>query len=279
MVTEIQFYKSNKLGRPSLHICPEFSQAYDEDAMDRFGIEKQRYKKGDWPRTKGVDEHFIFGQVTLNITHIIRFIQFEFVEDREDIELDGKDVENLKWEAIPYAHFGRCFGLRLDDSFDDLRAVTIRSKIDAIVWVHYHGQMLSPDVKSKFEIIKTDSKCLYLTLTYGVFFTRRNCAEYNSDTGCDFCTLQEAEHKLMGRFNCVRPISNSSSLICKTNNLSKDAFDLHDSTVGKFTPSCPAPCSSMQISFGFPSKKCSYQAKSKLYCGPTALRLAFFYGI
>ena len=68
MVTEINFLKSNELERPSIHICPEFSKAYDEEAM----IDTRR---------EGVDEYYIFDQVTLNITQIIQGILFEFVGD------------------------------------------------------------------------------------------------------------------------------------------------------------------------------------------------------
>ena len=171
MVTEIIFLKSNELERPSIHICPEFSKAYDEEAMKKFGIEKNRYKKGDWPRTEGVDEYSIFDQVTLNITQIIRGIQFEFVGDKKDMKLDEKHVEHLKWRSVPYAHFGKCYGIQLDKKFHDLTAVTIVSKIDSLIWVHHHRQMLSPDVKSKFEIM-TKNKCLFLNLSYGVFITR-----------------------------------------------------------------------------------------------------------
>ena len=77
--------------------------------------------------------------------------------------------------------------------------------------------------------------------------------DYDYDTGFDFCTLKEAERKLMENFNCVLPVSNSSNPICEDNNQSMEAVKLHDSTVGRFSSDCPNPCSSMQISFGFPS--------------------------
>ena len=135
---------------------PGIFKADDEEAMKKFGIEKNRYKKGDWPRTEGVDQYHNFDQVTLNITQIIRGIQFEFVGDKKDIKFDKKHVENIKWRSIPYAHFGKCYGIQLDKKFHDLTAVTIVSKIDSLIWVHHHRQMLSPDVKSKFEIEHSD---------------------------------------------------------------------------------------------------------------------------
>jgi hypothetical protein len=217
MVTEINFVNSNELEHPSIHICPEFSKAYDEVAMKKFGIDKNRYKKGDWPRTEGVNEYSIFDQVTLNITQIIRAIQFEFVGDREDMTFDEKQIEKMKWRSIPYNHFGKCYGIQLDKHVHHLRAVTILSKMDSLIWVHHHGQMLSPDVKSKFEII-TNNKCLFLNLSYGVFITKRNCGDYDNETGFDFCTFKEAERKLMENFKCVLPVSNSSNPICENNN-------------------------------------------------------------
>ena len=140
-------------------------------------LRKNRYKKGDWPRTEGVDEYSIFDQVTLNITQIIQGILFEFVGDKKDMKFDEKYVENLKWRSIPYAHFGKCYGIQLDKHFHDLRAVTSVSKIDSLIWVPRLRQMLSPDVKSKFEIM-SKHKCLFLNLC-GVLLKEMSNQQYH----------------------------------------------------------------------------------------------------
>ena len=80
VTTHIHFYESNIVGCPALSICRDFTQAYHQGVMKQFGIEKDRYKIGDWPRTGGVDEHEVFDQVTQNISQILRGIEFGFVE-------------------------------------------------------------------------------------------------------------------------------------------------------------------------------------------------------
>ena len=251
-MADVHFDDSNTVGRPTLHICPEFSQAYDEGVMQTFGIEKGKYKRGDWPRTVGVDERDIFDQVTHNISQIIKGIEFGFVGALADKKYYGEDLQKLRWTSIAYDHFGRCFGIRMDNQFDDLKAATIVTKIDSIIWVHQYGQMLSPDGKTKFEIM-TKNKCLFITLTYKLFKTSTNCNYYHGEEGYDFCTVTNTAKQLWEGLGCVLPMSNSSYPICQNNSHSIQAFQMHDAMIGKFSSICPNPCKTMQVSFGFPS--------------------------
>ena len=105
----------------------------------------------------------------------------------------------------------------MDKQFD-LEAVTIVSKIDSEVWVDQHGQMF------------------FLFLTYKVFKTKLYCASYNGEQGYDLCTVKETENQLLKDFGCVLPFSNSSFQICQNNTDSIQAFNQHDSKIGKFSP-------------------------------------------
>ena len=125
--------------------------------------------------------------------------------------------------------------------------------MDSVVWVHHHQQMLSPDGKTKFEIFIKNKKCLFMTVTYKVFKSSMNCHVYPKEAGYDHCTIRDTENHLMQVFGCVLPISNSSHQICMNNTASIKAFSLHDNTIGKFSPTCPHPCHTMQVVFGFPS--------------------------
>ena len=163
---DVHFEKSDIAGRPTIHICPEFSEAYNKSAMKILGIEKGRYKNGDWTRT-GLNEHDVFDKVTYNLAQILTGIEFAFNRGH-DQKYYGTKLEDLDWTSLAYQHFGRCFGIKLDQQFNDLKAVTIVSKMDAIIWVHQDGQLLSPDGKTKFEIL-SKNKCLFLSLTYNIF--------------------------------------------------------------------------------------------------------------
>ena len=220
--------------------------------MKKYGIEKKKYKKGDWPRTEGRNEHEIFKEVTWEITDILRKIFFQFVGEKKDILMEGPGLTNLSWNTMPYDHFGRCYGLDLNETFNGLRALTVYSKINTLLWMHHPGQILNPDVKSKFEIYNYN-KCLFITLTYGYFKTSYNCLEYDIDRGFDYCSLKEAEKKLLKIFGCVLPISNSTENICMNNKQSIEAFKIHEATIERFSSTCPIPCSSMHVEFGFPS--------------------------
>ena len=106
VTTDIHFYESNMVGRPALSICPEFTQAYHEGVVETFGIEKDMYKIGDWPRTRGVNEHDVFDQVTKNISQILRGIEFGFVGARDDIKFYDEALDSLEWTPIAYDRFG-----------------------------------------------------------------------------------------------------------------------------------------------------------------------------
>ena len=80
--------------------------------MKKFGIEKDKYKNGDWPRTVGMDEHDIFDQVRHNISQIIRGIEFGFVGASVDRKFYDEELDGLEWTPIAYDHFGICYGLR-----------------------------------------------------------------------------------------------------------------------------------------------------------------------
>ena len=83
----------------------------------------------------------------------------------------------------------------LDKQFDR-KAVTIVTKLDSVVWVHQHGQMLSPDGKTKFEIM-TKNKCLSLPMTYKLFKTKLSGALYNGEQVYDLCRVKETENQLL----------------------------------------------------------------------------------
>ena len=100
VVSDVHFHESNIIGRPTITICPEFSQAYDQLALQRFGMEKGRYKKGDWPRTEGQDEKKIFNQVTHNISQIVQGIEFGFVGALADRKYYGHQLDSLYWTSI-----------------------------------------------------------------------------------------------------------------------------------------------------------------------------------
>ena len=106
VTTDIHLYESNAVGRETLRICPEFTQAYHQGVMKQFGIEKDRYKIGNWPRTGGVDEHEVFNQVTQNISQILRGIEFGFVGARDDIKFYDEALDSLEWTPIAYDRFG-----------------------------------------------------------------------------------------------------------------------------------------------------------------------------
>ena len=135
-------------------ICPTFQSAYNEEAMNNYGMDKEDYRWGgvyspsnNKTSHKGLNE--IFDDITFDIEELLQSIKistldrtyskFEINFKKSNVSVTDIVITTKYWDT-----FGRCFGFRPSDHVHRLGVtkVDLIARRDIYIYFGHPGQFM-----------------------------------------------------------------------------------------------------------------------------------------
>ena len=146
-----------------LVICPNFNVAYNDTALEWYGISKTEYRrKGKWNPTKnanGTDLRNVFNEVSHDVEDILIAIRIKtLTKKRQYVDVNfSKDNFNefLRITTKYRDTFGRCYSIVPKHQIQKLgiHSIIFETRMDIYLYFGHQGQFLASGSETKVKNI------------------------------------------------------------------------------------------------------------------------------
>ena len=146
-----------------LVICPSFHVAYNDTALEYYGISKNEYRrKGKWKPTKntnGTDLRNVFNEVSYDVEDILIAIRIKTLTRKRqyvDVNFSKETFNELLTITTKYRDtFGRCYSIVPKHPVQKLGiySMIFETRMDIYLYFGHQGQFLASNSETKVKYI------------------------------------------------------------------------------------------------------------------------------
>ena len=133
-------------------ICPTYQSAYNDNTLEKYGMEKHNYRReGKYSPTfnnEGFDLREIFNSITYNVEEIMLYMEISTLDrhhSKFEIEFEGTNTTDHIHIGTKYSDtFGRCYSIHPKDHVIKLGVtkIDIVARLDIYIYFGYPGQFM-----------------------------------------------------------------------------------------------------------------------------------------
>ena len=237
---------------PSITICPDYFEAYNETIIDEYNRTADDIRHFRYPDSR-INSLEFFELITHDLQHVLEDLVLYFDEIDPDTGEDRREISNLdevSWSQKNWITLGRCYSFNLPLDFRKLKVgmIKVTGKMDLLVYLNHPGQFWWIDTDSKISMPVDQTG--FIDVRHSVIYalpTDTGNEEDNKFPICnndmnyeyDSCFEKKIQSRFLESFGCLHPFftSGQNESICNIGAMSsfeqKSFYDLHKSKYQK----------------------------------------------